>query len=559
MKLCKRFTCVALAVLIVIGAAACGNGTAEQSADQPSASTSASAAVSDGGSSEAAAPVADGEWQPTHDYSERLKITTSNVGVVEGHDFTSGDGLAQFYSDKFNIDLEVAATTYDNWDERMRVWINSGDMPDTAVINYKHVDFSSYVEQGLVKRFPDDWKERWPNLAKAFSVSTLGPKMEEVFDGTYFHARPRFSENLPGDPLPNHQSIFLRKDWAEAVGFPVKTAYTIPEIMEYLQLIQDQDPGKLGEKLIPLAGNPAYSARMFVYSNSAHYDNFYKDTDGVYKWGPASDDTLEGLKIFKEAYDKKLLNPEFYTYKIDQDIEQVTIQAVAGACYTSATTGGIRSYFIRDFEGNNEGLKADDCMHVATLLGVDGNYHQEDLINFWGVVAFNPDIDDAKFERYMDILDFNATPKGLAILNLGLEGEDWVLENGEYKSMLPEGTTIGGKTGKYPSQGYTLGASILFDDFAFSNPNIPKHIREMSRQLYAERCEIATPETFTKVDWDLYCYDSPSKRKVAFDYGTEYSSLVTMDGDIEANWRAWVDAKMAMVQPVLDELNALGQ
>lgn len=45
-------------------------------------------------------------------------------------------------------------------------------------------------------------------------------------------------------------------------------------------------------------------------------------------------------------------------------------------------------------------------------------------------------------------------------------------------------------------------------------------------------------------------------RKVQFDYDTELTNLVTMGGDIEQNWRDWIESKMPMIQPVLDELNA---
>jgi putative aldouronate transport system substrate-binding protein len=38
-------------------------------------------------------------------------------------------------------------------------------------------------------------------------------------------------------------------------------------------------------------------------------------------------------------------------------------------------------------------------------------------------------------------------------------------------------------------------------------------------------------------------------------YGDEYAALIVKPGDIEANWKAWVEEKMPLIQPVLDELN----
>jgi putative aldouronate transport system substrate-binding protein len=498
-----------------------------------------------------------GSSSSTNRYAKRLNISLANVGVLEGYNFTSGDGFVKYYSEKFNYNLDVAALGYDNWSERLRVWISSGDMPDVAVINYNHPDFASYIEQGLLKKFPANWKTRWPNVAKANSVSTLGPKMEEVFGGTYFIPRPRFNANLPGDPLPDHLSLYMRKDWAEAVGFPVKSTYKVSEVMEFIRLVKERDPGKLGSRLIPLVGNPAYATRLFVGSNSTHYNGFYKDSDGKYKWGAAAPETLLGLKQFSEAYNKGWLNPEFYTTRIDADIDQLTIQGIAGACFQPAPTGDLYRHI--DNYAKNHNVDGSAYINAATVLGEDGYYHQEDLINFWGVIGFNPNIDEEKFERWMDVMEYNCTPEGYATIILGIKDVDWSIDSSgaEYRSLLPPGQSLGGANGKYPGIGSTLGMVVLPDDFAFQNPNIPRNMRDLSKKLYAERCQIATPQSFSKVDWNIYCYDSPSRRRASFDYGREFSGLVTMKGDIEENWKAWVQSKMPMVQPVLDELNSL--
>ena len=50
----------------------------------------------------------------------------------------------------------------------------------------------------------------------------------------------------PGDVVVNHESVYLREDWANAVGFEIKDAYTASEIMEYARLVKEQDPGNVG-------------------------------------------------------------------------------------------------------------------------------------------------------------------------------------------------------------------------------------------------------------------------------------------------------------------------
>jgi putative aldouronate transport system substrate-binding protein len=503
-----------------------------------------------------------GGWKPTADYGKRLTISTAMVMSIDGYDYNAGDDFAKWYSDHFNTNLEmVAGMTFENWSQRLRLWITSGDMPDVVLIDYRHPDVASWIEQGLLKKFPDNWKQRWPNVAKIHAITGLGPQMEKVFNGSYFVARPRFDKNLPHDPVPNHMSFYFRKDWAEAVGFPVKTAYTVPEVIEYGRLVKEKDPGNLGARLVPITGFPEYAVNLFVDRISTHSRNFYKDKSGTYQWGPASQETLRGLKFFYQAWSAGILNPEFFALNFFDDYQQMFITGIAGGIHIFAPAVQLQQGW-NNFQ-NNVGLDPDECLAVATILGDDGYYHQEDIINFWGCLAFKPDVSSEIFERYMDMMDFGCTDVGFAMLNMGLEGIDWKQEaDGTYVSLLPEGTQLQGTGGKYPSlsDSYALAQVKLYDDFSFDIPSIPKKHRDLSRLLYKERSEKSTPDTLTATDWTLYCFDSPSIRKTMFDYATEYANIITSaksEADVELLWKKWVETNKALVDPVLQELNNL--
>jgi putative aldouronate transport system substrate-binding protein len=556
MNQAKKLICLLMASMLLLGMAACGSGGSTQSSASAQSSAAAGSAESAG---PAAQPSGDGEWKPTADYSQKVHYTLATVQSFDGFDYTAGDAVAKYYSDKFNYDIEVTTLTFDNWAERLRIWINSGDMPDVCVFDYKHADATGFVDQGLIKKLPDGWRDRWTNLAKVFDVTTLGPQMEKTFGGVYFIPRARFNRNIPGNPLPDHTSMYIRKDWAEAVGFPVKSTYTTSEIIQYGNLIKEKDPGKIGDKLVPISSRPHWATMLFVGKNSTHYNNFYKDKDGQYKWGGASEDTLKGLKLYQEAMKSGALNPEFFTLKDGDDYDQFRVAGVSGGFFGEATVNWIEINNFQPFQ-KNTGLDPDKCVNIATVLGDDGNYHQEDLINYWGTIIFNPQLDDNKFERYLDMLDYNSTEKGYLFSRMGFENEDYKYDDkGELVSLLDPSTPISGKTGKYPSIGNVLAGVILPDDFSFQNPFYKKEYRDLSWQLYTERCKVATPDTFAAVDWNVYCHDSPSMRKAIFDYDTEYTNLVTSAGDLETNWKKWIKERSPMVQPVLDELNALGK
>lgn len=493
-------------------------------------------------------------------YHNRIKVTVATPGAIDGYDYTAGDPYAKWWSDRFNWDYEVTGLSWDNWTEMLRVWINSRNLTDVAVFNYTsttHPDAAAWAEQGLVKRLPDDWRTRWPNVAKVFDATALGPKLEAIYGGVYYLPRARFLRNLPGDPLPNHMGVALRKDWARAVGFPIQDYYTPDELLEFGQLILEQDPGRLGSRLIPMSFTPSHALDVFVRFNSTHYNTYYQDADGTYRWGAASPDTLAGLLNYYRAYSTGILNPEFYALRNDDPGEQFSVTGVAGMYYTGSVPSGMHMLFHNEFVASDDPFES---IHLAIPVDAQGRYHQQDLINYWGVILFNPDIDVAVFERYMDMLDFAATEEGYRIQVAGLEGEDWEFRDGEMVSLLPEGVVLEGTEGKYPSTGYTLGSIILWDEFGFDNPIYTPKLRERARELYQKRIALGTPETFPQVNWAVWTFDSPSRRRATFDLATEFANIIlnsTSETDVAVKWNQWIESQMPLVQPVLDELNAL--
>jgi len=203
-----------------------------------------------------------------------------------------------------------------------------------------------------------------------------------------------------------------------------------------------------------------------------------------------------------------------------------------------------------------------DAFGLATLLGADGNYHQRDLINFWGAVCFKPDVSDAVFERWMDLMEFTASPEGYPGTQMGIKGVDWDRDaDGNIVSLVEPGTLLAGAIGeaKYPSLGHVLGSVILWDDLAFDNPNIEQRYRDESKALYANRYEFSTPETFAKVDWNLWLHNTENMRRAkGILYWSEFATMVTnatSEDNLVEIYNTWLESQSGLIQPVLDELN----
>ena len=474
----------------------------------------------------------------------------------------SADDWGRFWLDKFNVDFDIIAVTMDpsDWDERLRIWINSGDMPDVANAQFEFGELENYANQEAIYRLPDDWKERWPNVAKTQENVPAAAMAEEQLGGTYFLYRPVFSLNRPSERLSYHALIYLRKDWMEACGLELKDTYTPDELEEIAKTFLEKDPGNVGDNLVGMSIRPYDMVKLYpttTFSEACNIgDGYYKDENGQFQWAPADTRTLDALKKYQDLYQEGILDSEFYSYTRYQGAQKFYVQGTSGL--TLEDGHAIMITYIRNGLAE-QGLDPDKVLHLAQLVGDDGMYHYREDSNYWGQVMFSPTISQEKFERAMDILDYTCTEEGQNFMNMGFEGIDWKLdENGNYVSLLDpsiQGSATSVLGGKYPSKESSFGGLILPDDFSLVSPNYSHEIQDTVRGFYKLREELSDTTTLLPREYEYEFLSSREKSQATMDLGDEYAKLILKDGELEDNWNTWVEEKMAVVQPVLDQLN----
>lgn len=285
-------------------------------------------------------------------------------------------------------------------------------------------------------------------------------------------------------------------------------------------------------------------------------DGYYKDENGQFQWAPADTRTLDALKKYQELYQEGILDPEFYSYTRYQGAQKFYVQGTSGL--TLEDGHAIMITYIRNGLAE-QGLDPDEVLHLAQLVGDDGMYHYREDSNYWGQVMFSPTISQEKFERAMDILDYTCTEEGQNFMNMGFEGIDWELdESGNYVSLLDpsiQGSATSVLGGKYPSKESSFGGLILTDDFSLVSPNYSYEIQNTVRDFYKLREELSDKTTLLPREYEYEFLSSREKSQATMDLGDEYAKLILKDGELEDNWNTWVEEKMAVVQPVLDQLN----
>ena len=304
MQKSKKFITAFLATIMVMSTAACGGNASQNSSSQQSAGVSS-------------ATSATGEEKTGYD--THVELSWFKEGIT-GHEINyDGDAYGQFWQDKFNTTFDLTAATMDDsdWSQRLRIWINSGDMPDVAHWGFNYGELVDYAAQDAVYRFPDDWKERWPNVAASQECVPGAAVAEEKLGGTYTLFRTIFANHRPSKRLSYHALLYMRKDWMQACGVEIKDTYSPSELEEIATKFKEEDPGNVGSQLVPISIRTydvpkIYPGTYFPQSINVG-DGYYKDESGQFQWAPADERTLEGLKKYQNLYTSGLLDPEFYT------------------------------------------------------------------------------------------------------------------------------------------------------------------------------------------------------------------------------------------------------
>ena len=167
-KLGKSLAAMLTVTMLAGSLTACGGDTGD---GQTSETPVSDEAQETSGNEEAADSSSGGEVTAeeilARDFSEKIDISFAGVQCDDTLDYNQGNEYYSWWTDTFNVEWDVTSLTFANWVERMNVWINADDLPDWSVWNFTPGDAASYVDQELVKRMPDDWREKYPNLAKA--------------------------------------------------------------------------------------------------------------------------------------------------------------------------------------------------------------------------------------------------------------------------------------------------------------------------------------------------------------------------------------------------------
>ena len=460
----------------------------------------------------------------------------------------ANDGLSEWVKEHFNVGLDVWFIEQDTNQETMRQWIAGGTLPDVATWEgFSMTEYMDYIDQGLIAPLPDGWEEKYPNLYAMFEKTSLLDYL--TVDGkvyAYPHAIYCNFVDVPA-PIPSSGGYWYRKDWAEQLGFDFSDGtMTFDELHDFCKAAIDADLAGNGQTQgITISSNTTIWDLFMLHNGGFSFDSFHDDEEnGTFVWNPDArkEDIAKQIEIMRQWYKDGVIDPDFYLTGSSEALSKFTSGLSAFTQYGIHVHGFLRVKAA--FEDANPDLVFEDTVAPVLLINEDGDSYFSEMSNYYTMGIFNPDIEPEKMDRILAISDYFCTKDGEVTCWCGPQDVDW-----HYDDM---GEIVGGV--EYPSSLMYCFMSIVSDDFGFGNPTYDKAIRDKALSItrwMSENAKVGSP-----IEWKYNFYTSDTKAMYSVDLYSEIVNLIMNDEEILPAWESYIAQYDAMVDPLLDELNA---
>ncbi|MEL6522835.1 MAG: extracellular solute-binding protein [Pseudomonadota bacterium] len=343
----------------------------------------------------------------------------------------------------------------DNSGEAMNLMLASGNIPDIVGTSRIKDVVNQYGPQGAFMPLNDLIEEHAPHLKAYFDERPNVRAALTAADGNMYYI-PYLPDGKYG------RAYWIRTDWLNKLGLEVPT--TVEEYENVLRAFKTQDPNGNG-----IADEVPYFARQWEElirlvtlfggrsSGSDTYHDFFVD-DGNIKHPYAEAGYRDGISNLARWYAEGLVDAEVFT-RGSSAREYLLSENLGGSTHDwFASTGGYNS-----LADSIEGFEFKAMAPPANVNGDRFEEHRRIPIkpDGWAIGGTNKDpVTTIKY------FDFWFSPEGRRLVNFGIEGQQYAMEDGEpvFTQEFLEG-------GPVNSQLYQIGAQLhargYFQDYNY--------------------------------------------------------------------------------------------
>ncbi|KRE86486.1 ABC transporter substrate-binding protein [Paenibacillus sp. Soil766] len=321
--------------------------------------------------------------------------------------------------------------------DQFNIMLASGSLTDVVEYNFASGTGAAAAQSpdALIKgkqilRLNELIEKYAPNLTKVLKERPEFRKMMTTDEGNIY-----VMPNLLGDEqLSVVNGPIFRKDWLDKLNLKVPT--TIPEWETVLKAFRDKDPNGNGKQdeipfFMNLAGDFDLN-HLFVGAYGIATD-FYND-NGKVKYGPIQPEYKEFLATLARWYKEGLIDKDYASIKDSKLKDNKIISNQVGA-YSGFAGSGLGRY-LDLAKGTNPGFSLVGAPYPKLKEGGPNPLGQYTMpfVGYGAAIsakAKNP-------EQIIRWLDYKYGPEGHMLINFGIEGESYKMENGypKYTDMI---------------------------------------------------------------------------------------------------------------------------
>lgn len=508
-------------------------------------------------------------------FLEENPETKEKISVAVIYAESVGGAKLDYLQDRFGLDIELISLNLADWQTQINTYVSANDSPDVLWWNVDATTSNSYrawCEQGAFKPIKKSWINGREEMAKMVKEN------QSVFDAFTVNGEsyywPCFMDYPEETRNANTNGIWVyRRDWAKAVGlWNEDDVYTLDEWIELTKAVVEQDPGKNGAgktigMVTPTWGWPGNLVLAYSDTPGIFGGGYYKDTDGMYKWAPATEEFKKALVKTQEIYQAGLISKDNAAWKSSE--AQDTFAAGMAFALSGCMYGTVSSYQQQLYTaGLIDEIDGDYC--APAIVTYNGNFYLSEATPYWSGVTFSKDLSDLAMNRFLNMTNYLCSDEGAILYHFGRIGVDyeWTDDNKLQCLWEKDETTEDPNDYKAP------------DDWGMNQPflmmvgsqhtEMMTHLADYSvNETAQDRNSKRDTELMNKVfehdfilnpmDYELTFLSTPSKDQFgdfSADVTSKMAELVASSTDIEADWDAYVESMSGQVNMVLDEINA---
>ncbi|MFE5317452.1 ABC transporter substrate-binding protein [Paenibacillus sp. NPDC056579] len=349
---------------------------------------------------------------------------------------TTGDGYGQKQPDLKNEKWVQRLNKLTNTEldvrlvqrEKMSVLFAGNDIPDVlgSLDTPTGKDMAGSVEAGVFQPLDEALKQYAPNLLKKVPKSAW----DAVSYKGKIYGIPDYLTN------PSRRGTFIRTDLLEKTGLPVpKTVDDFINVMRAFKKLGVENPYQMRE-------NFKYADVILgAYDVLPYKDQFEKQGDQIVPKFFDVENMQKALQAYKTMYDEGLIPKDFAT--ISSTDYSKNINAGKSGMWSANVGGGLPN-FRTNIKAVDPSAKVDVIASPKGPEGKGGYFLYSPMVRAFYI---NKSVDQTKLAGILKFFDWMTTDEAAKFFSLGVEGENYTVDNGKINYKVPTNKDESGEEG----------------------------------------------------------------------------------------------------------------